>query len=61
MGRGAEVLLVAKDIMPLLMPFFQPYNEAIEPLYLKPREMKILKRIGPPYMVQKERNLTKSA
>ena len=38
-------------------PSYKPYLEATEPLFAKPREIKILKRLGAPYVVQKSQNV----
>ena len=37
--------------------YYKPYFEATMPMYIKDREFRILKRLGPRYVVQKEANL----
>ncbi|KAK5175339.1 uncharacterized protein LTR77_000477 [Saxophila tyrrhenica] len=45
------------EFMPSRMEYYKPYLEATEPLFVKPREFSIKKRVGLPYVVQKEGNL----
>jgi hypothetical protein len=37
--------------------YYKPYFEATEPMFVKPREFKILKRVGQPYIFSKPENL----
>lgn len=39
------------------MPEFVPYIEATTPMWLKPREIKVLKRFGKPYIHQQDENI----
>lgn len=46
-----------QERFPSKMDIYKPYLEATEPLFLKPREFKFMKRVGAPYVHQKEANL----
>ncbi|KAK3709345.1 hypothetical protein LTR37_010906 [Vermiconidia calcicola] len=37
--------------------YYKPYFAATEPLFVRPREFKMLKRVGAPYVVSKAENL----
>jgi hypothetical protein len=37
--------------------YYKPYFAVTEPMFVKPREFKILKRVGPPYIVSRPENL----
>ncbi|PPJ51832.1 hypothetical protein CBER1_09758 [Cercospora berteroae] len=45
-----------KDVQ-MQKAYYKPYFEATMPMYIKDREWRILKRLGPRYIVQKEANL----
>lgn len=43
--------------MPQKMDLYKPFFEVTEPLAIKPKEYKIMKRVGAPYVLQKADNL----
>ncbi len=43
--------------MPSRMEHYKPYMEATEPLFVKPRQFTVMKRVGAPYVVQKDGNV----
>lgn len=47
---------VVKERLPSKMDIYKPYLEATEPLFIKPREFKIYRRVGAPFVVQKAEN-----
>ena len=50
---------MVSDLSQVQIPkdYYKPYYAATEPMFIKPREFKILKRFGSPFVVQKEGNL----
>ncbi|KAK3057059.1 hypothetical protein LTR09_002097 [Extremus antarcticus] len=45
------------EFMPSRMEHYKPYMEATEPLFVKPRQFTVMKRVGAPYVVQKDGNV----
>lgn len=46
-----------QERLPSKVDVYQPDIEATQPLFVKPREWKVLRRMGAPFVVQKEGNV----
>lgn len=47
--------------MQLPKDYYNEYLEATEPMYIRPREMKIVNRVGPPFAFYKSWNKKEEA
>ena len=53
-----QVLILTTGKHQISKEYYKPYFEATEPMFVKPREFKILKRVGSPYVMGKPQNFS---
>ena len=56
-NAGARYFALTCSQEQVTKDYMKPYLEATEPMFVKPREFKVLKRVGAPFVACKAQNL----